>query len=160
MIFSTFTEETKSYLKSVRLLKDFISFDVYLKSGWNIPKKYTEGVEVLSQDSDREDFKLFAFVVKNERELVDMVEKCVSNIFKYNREREEKERLFKEKVQELKGMFESQDVNKLKMLYFNFDEDTTLELEDNIEDNGQGDGESSDVVQEREVEGQSRGEEG
>ena len=48
MTFSNFTEETKPYLKSLRYLKDFVSFDIYLKSSWGIPKKYTNGVEVMT----------------------------------------------------------------------------------------------------------------
>jgi len=160
MIFSQFTEQTKSYLKSVRLLKDYISFDVYIKSSWVIPKKLVTDIEVLPQDtSERENHKLYAFVVKNDKEMVDKLETSITKVFDFNLEREEKERLFKDKFQELKSMFESKDVNELKRLYFEINENTTLELEAKLEDDGQTDGESDDVVQEREAEGQSRGEE-
>jgi len=74
-------------------------------------------------------------------------------------EREEKEKLFKDKIQELKSMFESKDVSSLKRLYFEIDENTSLDLEVKLEEDGQTDGESDDMVQEREAEGQSRGEE-
>ena len=160
MIFSTFTEQTKGYLKSMRVLKDYVSFDVYIKSSWSIPKRLVKDIEVLPQDSsERPDHKLYAFVVKNESSLVDGLETSVKGIFDYNLEREEKEKLFKDKIQELKSMFESQDVSSLKRLYFEIDENTSLDLEEKLEEDGQTDGESDDVVQEREAEGQSRGEE-
>ena len=160
MIFSTFTEQTKGYLKSMRVLKDYVSFDIYIKSSWPIPKRLVKDIEVLPQDSsERPDHKLYAFVVKNESSLVDVLETAVKGIFDYNLEREEKEKLFKDKIQELKSMFESQDVSSLKRLYFEIDENTSLDLEEKLEEDGQTDGESDDVVQEREAEGQSRGEE-
>lgn len=129
MIFSTFTESTKSYLKSLRLLKDFISFDLYLKTSWTIPKKYVDEIEVVKHDnSDRLDYIYYSFVVKNEKDLVNKVEVAISNIIQFNIEREEKEKLFKDKIQELKSMFETKDVNSLKRLYFEINENTTLEL--------------------------------
>lgn len=144
----------------MRLLKDYVSFDVYIKSSWSIPKRMVKDIEVLPQDnSERQDHKLFAFVVKNESTLVDGLESAIKGIFDYNLEREEKEKLFKDKIQELKSMFESKDVNSLKRLYFEINDVTSLDLEEKIEEDGQTDGESTDLVQEREAEGQSRGEE-
>ncbi len=145
----------------MRLLKDYVSFDVYIKSSWSIPKRLVKDIEVLPQDnSERQDHKLFAFVVKNESTLVDGLESAIKGIFDYNLEREEKEKLFKDKIQELKSMFESKDVSSLKRLYFEINDVTSLDLEEKIEEeDGQTDGESTDLVQEREAEGQSRGEE-
>lgn len=154
MIFSTFTETTKSYLKSVRVLKDFVSFDIYLKSSWGIPKKYTKDIEVIKQDnSDKPEFTLFSLVVKNERELVNELETAINGIIKFNQEREEKEKLFKDKIQELKTMFETNDVGSLKRLYFEINENTTLDLEENLNEDGEPKGhtEHDDVVQEREA---------
>lgn len=154
MIFSTFTETAKSYLKSVRVLKDFVSFDIYLKSSWGIPKKYTKDIEVIKQDnSDKPEFTLYSLVVKNERELVNELETAINGIIKFNQEREEKEKLFKDKIQELKSMFETNDVDSLKRLYFEINENTTLDLEENLNEDGEPEGhtEHDDVVQEREA---------
>jgi hypothetical protein len=46
-------------------------------------------------------------------------------------EREEKERLFQSKVDELKNVFEKQSLNNLKNLKFDIKSTQTLELEDN-----------------------------
>lgn len=161
MIFSNFTEETKQYLKSLRYLKDFISFDIYFKDSWGIPKKYTKNIEVLTQDnSDRPNFRLYSFVVKNEVNLVNEVENCINGVIKYNQEKEEKEKLFKHKIQELKSMFESKDVNELKRLIFEINENTTLELETKLEEeDGQESAGNGELASEGENQRQERGEE-
>lgn len=152
MIFSTFTETTNLYLKSLRILKDFISFDIYLKSNWSIPKKYSEEIEVMRHDnSDRAEHSCYSFVVKNEKDLVDKVEMSINHIIRFNKEREEKEKLFKDKIQELKSMFETKDVDSLKRLYFEINENTTLKLEDNGK--SERDPELIDVVQEGKTQG-------
>tara|TARA_R110000772_G_scaffold40293_6_gene94359 strand:- start:873 stop:1346 length:474 start_codon:yes stop_codon:yes gene_type:complete len=157
MIYSSFTEKTKTYLKSLRVLKDYVSFDVYINSSWNIPKRYVENIEIIQLDnSDRVNFKVFSFVVPNTTETVNNVETSIDNITKYNKDREEKDRLFKEKIQELKSVFESKNVEELKGLHFEMEELTTslMDLEEEkIEKNGQETGEHADVVQERKVEG-------
>jgi hypothetical protein len=46
----------------------------------------------------------------------------IKNIIKYNLEKEEKDRLFETKVEELKKLFEKQNLEKLKGLYFDISE--------------------------------------
>ena len=46
------------------------------------------------------------------------MEETVGNIITYNRELEEKERLFKEKVKELRSLFLESDLNSLKKIKF------------------------------------------
>ena len=59
----------------------------------------------------------------------------IAKIIKINKERELKERLFKQTVEQLKQTFEKTDLDKLQNLYFDFDEeDSTLAIEDDIED--------------------------
>jgi len=158
MIFSKFTEKTKNYLKSLRYLKDYVSFDLYLSNNWVIPKKYIDNVEVIKQEkSDRPNTVLYSFVVKNDKEMVKLLEEAVDNVFKFNREREEKEKLFKEKIEELKTVFENKNVDELKKLYFEINENTTLLtneeiIEDEQQNDPEGDGGHDVVVQEGEIE--------
>ena len=61
------------------------------------------------------------------------VEKTVQNILrliKINKEREEKELLFKEVVSDLKKTFKSSNLDSLKKLNFYFEEEKPKELED------------------------------
>jgi len=73
MIFSQFLNKTNKYLKSVRILKNYVSIDM-------------------------------------------------DEFIKTNIEREEKEKLFKSKVQELKNIFEKEKLENLKGLKFDIEE--------------------------------------
>ena len=106
------------YLQSVRKIKSFLSFDVSFPKTWKLPKKYVDEEKLMEQTSTIADERLFSFVSEiNEVE----IEKCSNNIqsiISYNREREEKERLFNEKVEELKVVFEKQSLKNLQELKF------------------------------------------
>jgi hypothetical protein len=61
------------------------------------------------------------------------MEKLFNNIIgiiKYNREREEKENLFEQKIKELKSLFDQSRLNDLKNLEFNIKNEFKLKLED------------------------------
>jgi hypothetical protein len=66
----------------------------------------------------------------------------IGKIIKLNKERELKERLFKQTVEQLKQTFEKTDLDKLQNLYFDFDVedelDTDLESEIDIDDEQDG----------------------
>lgn len=58
----------------------------------------------------------------------------VLKIIKLNKEREIKEKLFKQTIEKLKETFEKTDLNKLEKLYFDFEiEETNLTLENEPE---------------------------
>ena len=54
----------------------------------------------------------------------------ITRIIQYNKEREEKERLLQDKVNELKNIFEKQDLSTLKSLQFNLNKTNKIELSD------------------------------
>jgi hypothetical protein len=132
MIFGEFITKTGKYLKSVRVLKNYISFDMVFPSTWVMLKKMPEGVEIL-QNENQENILITSFVCENQKNLINSLETTMEFIIKTNIEREEKERLFKSKVQELKSIFEKQDLNNLKSLKFDIEELTKL-IEDEPEE--------------------------
>jgi len=132
MIFGDFITKTGKYLKSVRVLKNYISFDMVFPSTWVMLKKIPEGVEIL-QNENQENILITSFVCENQKNLINLLETIMESIIKTNIEREEKERLFKSKVQELKSIFEKQDLNNLKSLKFDIEELTKL-IEDEPEE--------------------------
>lgn len=125
MKFYNFLEKVHKYLKSVRILKDHVSFDMVFSKRWVINKTAPKTVEVLKNNED-ENFIYISFVCKMHTESVDDVELLVDTIIRNNIEREEKEKLFKTKVQELRNIFENQKLDHLKNLKFDIDELTTL----------------------------------
>ena len=67
--------------------------------------------------------------------LIDTIETSIDKIVKTNIEREEKEKLFKLKVQELKNIFETKNLENLKGLKFDVEELTNLLQNEPEEDN-------------------------
>ena len=119
------------YLQSVRKLKNYLIFDVSFPESWKLPKKYVEEDKILQQESQTPNEKLFSFVSEFNEEEVEKIAGNVKSIINYNLEREEKERLFQSKVDELKNVFEKQSLNNLKNLKFDIKSIQNLELEDN-----------------------------
>jgi ATP-dependent Lon protease len=100
-------------------------------STWVVPKK-NENVEVL-ENQDKDGSVITSFVCVNSTNLIDMVETTIGNVIKTNIEREEKERLFKNKVQELKHIFEKENLENLKGLKFDLEEFASLMTNNNDE---------------------------
>jgi hypothetical protein len=132
MIFSQFINKVNKYLKSVRVLKNYISFDMIFPNTWLVLKKYPEGIEVLQNET--EDGRIVtSFVCENNKTLIDILEQTMDNYIKTNIEREEKEKLFKSKVRELQNIFEKEKLENLKSLKFDIEELTKI-LEDESEE--------------------------
>ena len=116
------------YIQSVRKLKNYLSFDVSFPKTWRLPKKYVEEDKIMEQESTIIDHRFFSFVSEITEEGVENTSKNIQNIIRYNLEREEKEKLFQNKVDELKHIFEKQNLKNLKSLQFEI-KNNKLELE-------------------------------
>ena len=136
MIYSQFISKTSKYLISVSILQTYITFDMIFPTSWVMLKKLPEGVEIL-QNNDKEGKLITSFVCENKLSLIDSVEVSIDKIVKTNIEREEKERLFKLKVQELKSIFETENLENLKGLKFDVEELTNLLRNEPEEDNAE-----------------------
>lgn len=125
MIFNQFISKVNKYLKSVRILKNYISFDMIFPNSWSTMKKFPEGIEIL-QNENNEGNTITSFVCENNKTLIDLLEQTMDVYIKTNIEREEKEKLFKTKVQELKNIFEKEKLENLKGLKFDVEELTKM----------------------------------
>jgi len=106
------------YLQSVRKLESYLSFDVSFPTTWKLPKKFVDEEKVMEQTSKMEGHRFFSFVAEISEESVELLSNNLKSIIKYNHDREEKEKLFQNKVEELKNIFEKQDLTSLKNLNF------------------------------------------
>jgi hypothetical protein len=134
---SLFTEFSTlfPYLQSVRKLKNYLSFDVHFPTSWKIPKKFVNEQKVVEQDSKLDGHRLISFVSEISETSVADTTSDIQNIIKYNLDREEKDKLFQTKVNELKTIFEKQNLNKLKNLVFDYkSERITLDDDDDTEE--------------------------
>lgn len=151
MIFDKFINKTFEYLHSVRIIKDHVSLDLKLPANWSVLKNHVEGIEVLPTETQSKDsnFKIYSLVCKNSQDELIKLEKSFDNIVKYNLEKQEKEKLFKLKIQELKSIFEKEQLDNLKNLKIDFELNESL-----LDDEGQGDRTDDVLVQDSEDEGQ------
>jgi len=123
------------YLQSVRKIQNYLSFDISFPTTWKLPKKYVDEKKIMEQESQIKNERLFSYVSQINEEDIEKVYDNLKNIIKYNLEREEKDKLFETKVDELKKLFEKQNLEKLKGLYFDISEPVSkhLKLEDDEE---------------------------
>jgi hypothetical protein len=97
--------------------------------------------QILEQQSSIPNERLFSYVTEISEDGVQKISYSIKSIIKYNLEREEKERLFEIKVEELKKLFDKQNLEKLKGLHFDISEPITTKVtldddEESIETTG------------------------
>jgi len=120
--------EFSDYLHSIRKLEGYLSFDIMFPIKWGVPKSIVDEGQLVPFETGDENTKGFSFVSTiNEKEINDTINKILKTI-KINKDREIKDRLFKETIDRLKNTFEKNDLEKLKKLYFDFEtEETSLD---------------------------------
>jgi hypothetical protein len=120
------------YIHSIRRLETYLSFDMKFPVKWSLPKSIVEEGQVVGFETDNQNLKGISFVSPiNEKEISTILVK-IGKVIKLNKEKELKERLFKQTVEQLKQTFEKTDLDKLQNLYFDFEtEDESPELDIN-----------------------------
>jgi len=138
------------YIHSIRKLESYLSFDMKFPNKWSIPKSIVDEGQVIGFEVEDPNSKGVTFVTPiNEKEVSSTLVK-VGKIIKLNKERELKERLFKQTVEQLKQTFEKTDLEKLQNLYFDFDEDnvdTNLDVNEETELENEQDGQEPTVTE-------------
>lgn len=124
------------YIHSIRKLKTYLSFDIVFPTKWAIPKSLVEEGQIVGFEAEDQNFKGISFVTPiTDKDISNTLIK-IAKIIKLNKEKEFKEKLFKQTVEQLKQTFEKTDLDKLQNLYFDFDEgDTSLDIDEEEEPN-------------------------
>jgi len=123
------------YLHSIRKLKTYLSFDMVFPTKWSLPKSIVEEGQIVGFEAENQNLKGISFVSPIDDSEVSKTMMKISKVIKLNKEKELKERLFKETVERLKSTFEKTDLDKLQNLYFDFDDgDDTPELDVELDD--------------------------
>ena len=133
MSFYTELEPFIEYVHSIRKLKNYLSIDLKFPTKWSIPKSIVEEGQVVGFESDDANFKGISFVTEISETSVNITLTKVAKIIRLNKEKELKEKLFKQTIEQLKQTFEKTDLDKLQNLYFDFDlpdNDLTEDLDD------------------------------
>ena len=123
------------YIHSIRKLKNYLSFDLQFPSKWSLPKSMVDESQVIPFEAEDSNFKGISFVAEMNETAINSILAKILKIIKLNKEREIKEKLFKQTIDHLKETFEKNDLDKLKNLYFDFnEEDETPELNVELQD--------------------------
>ena len=102
---------------------------------WSLPKSIVEEGQIVGFEAENQNLKGISFVSPIDDSEVSKTMMKISKVIKLNKEKELKERLFKETVERLKSTFEKTDLDKLQNLYFDFDNgDDTPELDVELDD--------------------------
>ena len=134
------------YVHSIRKLETYLSFDMKFPNKWSIPKSIVDEGQVIGFEVEDSNSKGVTFVTPINEKDVSLTLVKIGKIIKLNKERELKERLFKQTVEQLKQTFEKTDLDKLQNLYFDFDEDdvdTNLDVNEETELENEQDGQES-----------------
>ena len=121
-------ENIVEYCSSIRKLKTYLSFDMIFPGTWTVLKSHVDETKTVFNKSD-EKGKNISFVSEINEDAISETISKIETVINYNKEKEEKERLFKEKVNELKNLFEKGGLEDLKNLKFDVDDIPKLESE-------------------------------
>lgn len=112
-------ELLKPYFFSLREIKGNLSLDIKIPSKWTYNKIVTKykTINVKEQDNNNESC-LISIVSTSDQIGCDTICACSMEIIKINKENEEKERLYQQKVAELQSLFINKSLEELKHLNF------------------------------------------
>ena len=126
-------EKYKDYFNSIRLHKDILLLDFKLPINWEV-KGILASSETTTQikiNDKSNDFTLVSFYCPFLISETDKMLQDVNNIIKWNKDREEKTHLLDLKILELKKVFDTNNLDSLRNINFDFkDELKHINLED------------------------------
>jgi hypothetical protein len=151
-------KELKQYgelFHSIRFHQGLMLLDLKLPTKWKVKEILSSigsGTQIKINDSN-EKYQLISFYTPFDEESVNNLNSDVGKVIKYNLDIEEKNKLLNIKILELKKLFDSNEVDKLRNINFEFGfNDSKLNVDD-YETYGSGEG--TEMVREGEEEGHS-----
>ena len=111
-----------TFFHSIRVHEDTFMLDLKLPSYWEVTKlmeSLNSGVQTKINDSN-DNYQLITFYVQKDEEGINMLETTVQNIIKWNKDNEEKRDLLDTKIIELQKIFDTNNVDSLRSLAFDF----------------------------------------
>ena len=127
------------FLVSVRKLQNYLSIDVEFPDHWKIPKKHVQEDKVLENERVSEGLRFFSFVSEFNDQSLSITVNSIKNIISFNKEIEMKEKLLKQKIDELKRIFQSEKLESLQGLKFDLLEEKLTNGEEIINSDREGD---------------------
>jgi hypothetical protein len=128
------------FLVSVRKLKKYLTIDIEFPTHWKIPKRFVQEDKIIENEKVTDGFRFFSFVSEFDDKNLNIVVNNIKSIISYNKEIEMKEKLLKQKIDELKKIFESENIENLQSLKFDILEGKLDDGEEVVDTRGTGSG--------------------
>lgn len=119
------------YFHQIRKLEDYIIYDIKFPTTWKILKKFIVEDKFLNHGHDEDGFILLSFVSDMSEESINLTQSNIIGIINFNLEREEKEKLLQDKIDELKNIFDKQSLDSLKSLKFDLKQNQEINFKRN-----------------------------
>ena len=113
----------RPYFHSIKEAKGQAALYILIPAKWKFSMNDSENIHVKQQDGN-ETQNLVSIIskIRTGEDTYENIFNTAKSIIKYNVEQEEKEKLFKEKMDELKEIFMNADLDKLKHIKFTNDD--------------------------------------
>jgi hypothetical protein len=112
------------YINSFKRAAKYKILETIIKPTWKLPK--TEGIEANVREKKEGLVEYWFF--SETKTFDELYEWFIGSVVRPNIENEQKEKLLKQKVQELKDIFQTNSLDELQNLSFNQEEDTSLDI--------------------------------
>jgi hypothetical protein len=135
----------RPHFHSLREIENNVSLDIKLPLTWryeDIIKPY-RSIKIKVQDKN-EKFTLLSLVSSGTQDGYDVVFACAIEILQINKDEEEKQKLFHEKVRELQELFKKESLDKLKDINLLEDYGQEIATSDGVSEEGDGEGSEGD----------------
>lgn len=130
MTFYSHLQKIIEFTSSIRKLENFVSFDMSFPKTWGLIKSLPNETQIVPFETQDDKVKGVSFVCEFSEENVEKTMDVILKVIRLNKERELKEKLFKEVVAQLKNTFESNDLSTLEKLHIGFEQNEVIETED------------------------------
>jgi len=126
------------FLISIRKLKNYLSIDIEFPSSWKIPKRFVQEDKIIENQRMSDNGRFFSFVSEFDEDILNQTVENIKKIISYNQEIEMKEKLLKQKIDELKKIFEAKKFENLQTLKFELLEEKLNDGEEDFNEKGTG----------------------
>jgi hypothetical protein len=110
------------YFRSIRKIKTFFSLDLLFPSTWKFPNEILEKINAVQDEKYTGSGIAMSFLLDLSTEQENSELDKIFELITYNLELEEKTRLFREKTEHLKQIFESNSLDDLQNLVINIED--------------------------------------
>ncbi len=135
----------RPHFHSLREIEGNVSLDIKLPLTWryeDIVKPY-RSIKIKIQDKN-EKFTLLSLISNGTQDGYDVVFACALEILQINRDEEEKQKLFQQKVKELQELFKKESLDKLKDINLLNDYGQEITTSIGLVEEGDGEGQEGD----------------